>query len=99
MTSTLKARVEAGAKYLDKHNPGWAKKVNLNTLDLTDAGYCILGQVRRGGYDGAAQSISLGDMDKRIELGFTDGKGFSMGDDCVAERLWVREIKKRIKAR
>lgn len=41
-------RVALGALLLDAWKPGWPEKVDLNTLDVNDAGFCILGQVFGG---------------------------------------------------
>ena len=30
---------------LDKHAPGWARKVNLRTLNMRSCKFCVLGQV------------------------------------------------------
>lgn len=37
--------VSRGAKLLDSALPGWANKINVETLDLSGARMCILGQL------------------------------------------------------
>lgn len=37
--------IKAAAKFLDKHEPGWADRVNLDRLDMNEGHTCILGQV------------------------------------------------------
>jgi hypothetical protein len=41
-------RVALGALLLDAWKPGWLEKVDLDTLDVNDAGFCILAQVFGG---------------------------------------------------
>jgi hypothetical protein len=41
----LGARADRGAALLDKEKPGWADKINLETFDITECHYCVLGQV------------------------------------------------------
>lgn len=36
--------VSRGAAWLDKRYPAWFKAINLHTLDLHSADYCVLGQ-------------------------------------------------------
>lgn len=36
--------VAKGAKFLDKILPGWYKRVDLETLDMSDGALCMLGQ-------------------------------------------------------
>lgn len=43
MTGTTPA--EKGATLLDSKYPGWAQKINLDTLDLSGARLCVLGQL------------------------------------------------------
>lgn len=42
--TTTEARVGEGAKWLDRHKPGWLGQINLNRLDLATCGECVLGQ-------------------------------------------------------
>jgi hypothetical protein len=45
MTASVQERVAAGAAALDKINPGWESKVNPDTLNVSRADACVLGQV------------------------------------------------------
>jgi hypothetical protein len=52
-TPTLPAlarRVAAGARLLDRHYPGWHRRVDPEVLDALDTGRCVLGQLF-GGYE------------------------------------------------
>ena len=42
---SLRARAEAGAAFMDEHEPGWADDVDAGLLNMNDARYCVLGQV------------------------------------------------------
>lgn len=46
----LARRVAAGARLLDRHQPGWDHRVDPDTLDAEDVGRCVLGQLF-GGYE------------------------------------------------
>lgn len=43
--NTFTRRARAGALYLDNVRPGWAERVNVDTLDMDDPRYCVLGEV------------------------------------------------------
>jgi hypothetical protein len=38
------AQIALGMAWLDEHRPGWAERVNVETLDLGDPCHCVLGQ-------------------------------------------------------
>ena len=42
---TIRARVAAGAQWLDQHRPGWIDRIDLITLDVSDPECCVLGQL------------------------------------------------------
>jgi hypothetical protein len=43
-TLTITDRVSAGAAWLDEHRPDWWQRIDLDTLDLREPCYCVLGQ-------------------------------------------------------
>jgi len=43
---TVKERVQAGAELLDAEHPGWASKINLETLDVGRWWACVIGQLQ-----------------------------------------------------
>lgn len=43
--SILDPRVERGAALLDEKVPGWAARVDVDTLALFDCTFCVLGQL------------------------------------------------------
>lgn len=50
--------VEAAAQFLDKQHPGWASKIDLNSLNMFEWNNCILGQLY-GDYTKAISKLSL----------------------------------------
>ncbi len=70
--STIRERVEAGAKLLDEKVPGWREKIDLDSLDVGNHSSCILGQLY-GEYS-AGMRLLLGRPSKSWEcsaaLGF-----------------------------
>jgi hypothetical protein len=49
-------RIERGAALLDEHAPVWPTKINLDTLNLSDCTYCVLGQVY-GDYEDGLRAL------------------------------------------
>ena len=47
MTATIAERVDAGAAFLDEHDPGWWRqpRIDLDRLDLGQPCGCVLGQL------------------------------------------------------
>jgi len=41
----LEKRVDAGINYLNENHPGWADKINVDSLDINSSDYCICGQL------------------------------------------------------
>lgn len=44
MNFDAERRVATGAAWLDKHRPGWERKVDLAKLHMSDTEWCICGQ-------------------------------------------------------
>lgn len=100
----LRKDVEAGAFYLDENHPGWFKKINLDTLDLSNQCNCVLGQLH-GDYDdglieekiaasrnwspGPAHRVAL----RAIHLGFYS---FGRVKYDALTKAWKRAIKDRL---
>ena len=95
MTATIAERVAAGAAFLDEHDPGWDRRIDLERLWLGSCANCILGQ-RHGDYsDGIEWLWSKRFGDDPTTLGFMfawtpDGDD---ADDLTAE--WKRFITER----
>lgn len=91
MTSMAK-KVKAGAELLDERRPGWAKEINLATLNLEECDECIQGQLY-GEFQNAAALQQLGVAD--IAHGFTLPFCTSDWDWLFLTELWKQEIIKR----
>lgn len=73
----LAKRVARGATYLDKVNPLWFHKINLETLDLNSGKNCIIGQLYgtfdctptngQSGYRDAFPRASSSTADRKVE--------------------------------
>lgn len=89
----MRDRVEQGAKLLDKINPGWPEKVNLDRLAMRDCTRCIIGQVYGRYYSTLFDLRSDGDI-----VGYDSDYGFTLKDSQLTsdsgserrERLWKK---------
>lgn len=101
MAETITARVQRGAKLLDKELPGWHTRINLHNLDLNNCEQCILGQLY-GDYSKGLDAMFHGDQQyfSRYHFGFSS---FSVrGKDKMMLRLtvaWVWLLVNRILGR
>lgn len=98
-TDTINGRVALGAAYLDEHEPGWERRVDLAALDIQHGCRCILGQVvprprtNAGGYFHYLREHGLSDM-------WAAARGFTFLDwepkdwDAL-EGAWISLIKER----
>lgn len=71
---SLPKNVVRGAEFLDENLPGWEKKIDLETLDLSSTCGCVLGQQLRTGqadrrYDRMRKRLGLNDRQADL-LGF-----------------------------
>ena len=69
MNPVAKARVEAGAKFLDEKHPGWENKINLETLAMNSSWRCILGQLY-GSFAYGVKGLGLTGLAQETALGF-----------------------------
>jgi hypothetical protein len=98
--------VNAGAKFLDEHRPGWEDEIDLDTLDLASTCGCVLGQLHgrdhpysRLGlrFDRMLSRLGL-DEDDACRLGFDIYDPDGDYDDSLFDKLtasWKRLIRKR----
>lgn len=56
------AKVNAGIALLDREQPGWREKIDLDTLDLASCSVCVLGQVF-GDYDDGIDALGVSGYD------------------------------------
>lgn len=45
MNKSLRPVVRKGIKFLNEREPGWRKRIDLNTLDVANCAKCVLGQL------------------------------------------------------
>jgi hypothetical protein len=88
-----RSRVERGAALLDAQSPGWEKKIDPGTLDISSIDNCVLGQVY-GSYGNGLRV--LGGEKETVPIGFSINHGFACTEDAYE---WVRLIDKRELAR
>lgn len=81
MPSILDPRVERGAALLDEKMPGWANRVDVDTLRLWDPCLCILGQSFPGpmGWTRGLRALGIG-MWESCDHGFCDKVGGTKHD-------------------
>lgn len=96
----MQANVDRGAALLDKHNPDWRTKIDVNKLDVMCGDYCILGQLY-GGYAKGLSNLALYDKPGRIIHEWADWYGFDIlfdgYDDCgeiytLLTKLWKEKL-------
>ena len=58
----LKARVERGAALLDAKQPGWAPRIDVPTLDMSNCFHCVLGQAY-GSYGIGVRALGLASLE------------------------------------
>lgn len=89
-------RIADAAAVLDEHKPGWADKLDLDTLDLNSGRYCILGQLFQSsrlnflGYRGDGWGRGSRFLEKR---GYRNFGGVFCSDEDKS--TWLVEINKR----
>lgn len=84
---TVAERVQAGAAYLDEHEPGWVDRIDLETLDINSQCQCILGQLH-GSYRDAPPVEAAADADGSHYgvLAWAIPLGFGMNwNDCITD--------------
>lgn len=88
------ARVDAGAKFLDQHHPGWDQLIDLARLNLESSDDCVLGQLY-GSYGRGLDRLfprKDGVIPERYPLGFTEPDMSNYGE---LNRAWERLIMDR----
>ncbi|MGH9316350.1 MAG: hypothetical protein ACRD1P_04510 [Thermoanaerobaculia bacterium] len=95
MTETPEDCVRRGAAYLDEHRPGWEKRVDLDTLDMSSPRHCVLGQA----YAEEGAALGMTGFDYVVERARSRPRVASFGFDGwgadLLEAAWSAEIIKR----
>lgn len=88
-------RVTRGAALLDEKSPGWAGRINLESLNCEIYCFCILGQIYRTYWNGARKLFPSGHNDwdaKAVEaFGFYTNGSYPMLQDA-----WIVAIADRV---
>lgn len=72
----LEVRVTAGIAWLEKGDPAWASRINLDTLNLMDCTECVIGQLW-GDY---GEFVNMEDSPPSYSLGFSFSGSDALGD-------------------
>jgi hypothetical protein len=102
--ATIAKRVAAGAAFLDKHEPGWVERIDLDRLNLNHTCNCVLGQAFAdksewsnryydSGYDYARARFRL--LRGGAGFGFDTADDYEPYEPLAAE--WKRVITERRK--
>ena len=88
------AKIKKAAAELDKHDPDWYNKIDLDTLDLRSGEKCILGQLVRWG---KGEDSDLCHSDHPLYLKFDDEMNcyFEALDSSSDTKMWIPEIESR----
>jgi hypothetical protein len=70
---TIDARVEAGARHLDKVDPSWFERINLGVLDIGDGRCCVLAQLAGGDWTRGIKEYGLEGPASQYGHGFYQG--------------------------
>lgn len=91
----LAANANRGAELLDEVRPGWAIEIDLTTLDMASADYCVLGQLY-GEYDDGLFELEL-TGNEQSENGFNSPDWANFTESCrVLTPLWKAQIATRL---
>jgi hypothetical protein len=101
----LARRAAAGASLLDRHEPGWHRRVDPDTLDAADVGRCVLGQLF-GHFERGLAALTACRCDEvvayhRDPVAWTVAHGFdldvseSRADFLALTRTWRQELVRR----
>lgn len=100
MTLTITERVAAGAAWLDEHEPGWIKRIDIGVLDISSCANCVLGQVfgdfddaRRDAWLNPPEHDRMTDPGRRRGFMTPDPGAFEQYETLTAE--WKRFIQER----
>lgn len=98
--TSVEQRVAAGAAWLDEHEPGWERRIDLGVLELADDCRCVLGQLSGRTMDEACLSpfsdyvMEYGPSDT-VRFGFNVMVGGSAAAFTALDEAWISLIKSR----
>lgn len=95
MTTTIIARVAAGAALLDRVRPGWEADIRLDDLNVLDCFACVLGQLYGNYGMGVCQMFDLmNDWEGPANYGF-GGHGNIEDEFGKLRAAWAAEVTRR----
>lgn len=108
--TTATERTGLGAEWLDTNRPGWAAKINTDTLNTQSSCHCVLGQLADtvNGYYTFLYNLTLDDIEGSsdtvewsIDHGFSPPDNWNEPDNSdllfdELDELWYRLIAARV---
>lgn len=99
----LQERVSVGALLLDHKNPGWASRIDVETLDIENDRNCVVAQLYRGDYNAGLQALGAYDnpweYPRAVRFGFHCNEPDTQTRHAAytaLTRLWLGEIQMRM---
>jgi hypothetical protein len=89
-THQMEAAVYETARRMDRVDPGWHKKIDEASLDMSDPHNCICGQRFNGSYLAGLEALNI-PRGKGIEHGLNA----SHGRYGLLKNLWTKQIRLR----
>ena len=96
----LEKKVKSGVRWLNKVKPNWYKKIDLETLDLSDNHVCVCGQVF-GDYWKVILECDDGEAKEGRKYTMTERQAIARGynldsaiDFDLLTRVWYLEVMK-----
>lgn len=82
-------QIARGAKYLDKHFPGWVSRIDLDTFDTNDCNQCVVSQGTENDY---YEWENKNGVEEALRCGFLADNEV---DWDALTRLWREEVLRR----
>lgn len=99
--ASVRNRVALGAQHCDEHDPTWFKRINVERLDIANAGNCIAGQLY-GSYNANMWQLGIPPgSDRAVAFGFRSER--EVTEDGLLEeyvaltKAWKAEIEDRLR--
>ena len=98
--TTLKKRINLGVRWLNKEQPNWLKKIDIELLDFRIWNECICGQIF-GNFWKKIEGIRETHRKGKISFSQAEKYGFVGSDNKnnLLTELWVEKIKELRKKR
>ena len=94
--SDLPQLIEEAASLLDKKMPGWAEKIDLETLDIYEPFDCVLGQLFLDQKINMIGPYSTGIKILEIPTAMLDAFSWNIRPATIHNELWISQIQKRL---